>query len=49
MPDDILSQILAVKCSEVADLAGRLADFEAACRDAPPTRSLADALRRAPD
>jgi indole-3-glycerol phosphate synthase len=47
--DDILSKILAVKCREVADLAGRLADFKAACRDAPPTRRLAAALRRAPD
>ena len=49
MPDDILSQILAVKCGEVADLADALDDFKAACRDAPPTRRLADALRRAPD
>ena len=48
MPD-ILSKILAVKCSEVADLADALDDFKAACRDAPPTRRLADALRRAPD
>ena len=47
--DDILSKILAVKCREVADLAGRLADFKAACRDAPPTRRLAVARRRAPD
>jgi indole-3-glycerol phosphate synthase len=46
---DILSRILAVKCSEVADLAGRLADFQAACRDAPPARRLADVLRRAPN
>jgi indole-3-glycerol phosphate synthase len=46
---DFLSKILAVKRREVADLAGRLAGFKAACRDAPPTRSLADALRRAPD
>ncbi|HET6442702.1 MAG TPA: indole-3-glycerol phosphate synthase TrpC [Phycisphaerae bacterium] len=49
MPDDILSKILAVKCSEVADLADALDDFKAACRDAPPTRRLADVLRRAPD
>jgi len=46
---DILSRILAVKCSEVAGLAGRLADFQAACHDAPPACGLADVLRRAPD
>jgi len=43
---DILSEILAVKRREVADLAGRLKEFKSACRDAPPPRSLADALRR---
>ncbi|HUS45076.1 MAG TPA: indole-3-glycerol phosphate synthase TrpC [Phycisphaerae bacterium] len=48
MPD-ILEKILQVKRREVAGLAPRLADFRAACRDAPPPRSLAEALRRASD
>jgi len=42
----ILEQILKVKRREVAALAPRLADLKAACRDAPPTRSMAAALRR---
>jgi len=43
---NILARILAVKRDEVAALGPRLADLKAACRDAPPTRSLADAVRR---
>ena len=46
MPN-ILDKILAVKREEVAALSSRAADFKAACRDAPPPRSLAEALRRA--
>jgi indole-3-glycerol phosphate synthase len=45
MPN-ILDQILTVKRREVAALAPHRADLAAACRDAPPTRSLAAALRR---
>jgi indole-3-glycerol phosphate synthase len=45
MPN-ILDQILEVKRREVAALAPHRADLAAACRDAPPTRSLAGALRR---
>jgi len=48
MPD-ILEKIFQVKRREVAGLAPRLADFRAACRDAPPPRSMAEALRRASD
>lgn len=47
--DDILARILDVKRSEVADLAPRLGDLRAAAADAPPPRSLADALRRPAD
>ncbi len=46
---DILAEILEAKRREVADLTPRLADFKAASRDAPPPRSLADALRRPAD
>ncbi|MFO8014981.1 MAG: indole-3-glycerol phosphate synthase TrpC [Phycisphaerae bacterium] len=42
----ILDEILAVKRDEVAALRSRQGEFEAACRDAPPVRSLAEALRR---
>jgi len=42
----ILDRILAVKRDEVAALSPRLAQFRAAARDAPPPRSLAEALRR---
>jgi len=42
----ILDRILAVKRREVAALEPRLADLKAACRDAPPPRSMASALRR---
>jgi len=44
----ILDRILAVKRDEVAALRPRLDEFQAACRDAPPVRSLAEALRRTP-
>jgi len=44
----ILDEILAVKRDEVAALRPRQAEYEAACRDAPPVRSLAEALRRTP-
>jgi len=44
---NILDDILAAKRDEVAALQARAADLEAACRDAPPPRSLAGALRRA--
>jgi len=47
MPN-ILDKILAVKRDEVAALRPRLEEFQAACRDAPPVRSLAEALRRTP-
>jgi len=43
---NILDKILAVKRKEVAALQAREADLEVACRDAPPPRSLAGALRR---
>jgi len=43
---DILNRILAVKRQEVAALAPRLAEFQAACRDAPPPRGFARALAR---
>ena len=46
---DILARILDEKRREVADLAGRLSEFKAAVADAPPPRSLADALRRPAD
>jgi indole-3-glycerol phosphate synthase len=42
----ILDRILAVKRREVADLAPRLADLRAACRDAPQPLSMSAALRR---
>jgi len=42
----ILERILAVKRDEVAALSPRLAELRAAARDAPPPRSLAEALRR---
>ena len=42
----ILDKILAVKRDEVAVLRPRLEEFHAACGDAPPVRSLAEALRR---
>ncbi len=45
MPN-ILDDILAAKRDEVAALQVRAADLQAACRDAPPPRSLAGALRR---
>jgi indole-3-glycerol phosphate synthase len=44
----ILDEILAAKRDEVAALRPRQEAFEAACRDAPPVRSLAQALRRTP-
>jgi len=44
----ILDEILAVKRDEVAALQPRLEEFQTACRDAPPVRSLAEALRRTP-
>ena len=47
MPN-ILDKILAVKRREVADLEPRLAALKAACRRAPPPRSLVRALRRPP-
>ncbi|MEA3368277.1 MAG: indole-3-glycerol phosphate synthase TrpC [Planctomycetota bacterium] len=47
MPN-ILDDILAVKRDEVAALQPRMEEFQAACRDAPPVRSLAEALRRTP-
>jgi len=43
---NILAQILAVKRDEVTALRPRLDEFRSACRDAPPPRSLAEALRR---
>ena len=43
---NILDTILAVKRREVAELAPRLADLKAACRDASPPRDFAAALRR---
>ena len=45
MPN-ILDEILAVKRREVAGLRPRLLDFQAACRDAPPPRDFAAAIRR---
>ena len=45
MPN-ILDRILAVKRDEVAALQPHLAGLKAACRDAPPGRSLAAAVRR---
>jgi len=43
---NILDEILAVKRDEVAALRVRAGDLKAACRDAPPPRSLRAALRR---
>jgi len=43
---NILDRILAVKRREVAALAPRLADLKTMCRDAPPPRSMSNALRR---
>jgi len=43
---NILDEILAVKRDEVADLRPRLEALRSACRDAPPPRRLAQALRR---
>ena len=45
MPN-ILDEILTVKRREVAGLRPRLPDLQAACRDAPPPRSFASAVRR---
>ena len=44
----ILDEILAAKRDEAAALRPRQEEYEAACRDAPPVRSLAEALQRTP-
>ncbi len=44
----ILDEILAAKRDEVVALRPRQEEYETACRDAPPVRRLAEALRRTP-